>query len=338
MKPFPMPNPANADRMEIDLNHRASSDFLLSQRLQAIKMLLIGIQVDQVCEVISRNRATLRSWVHLWNEGGIDALARKRGQGRKPKISQGHMRVISELVQHPNLINREYWTAKALHCYLQEQFSLELGYSTLTHSLREAGFRRIVPRPESPERDAQQRGEFVDRLLPLLKDPLTEIWFGDETGFLADPRPKARWAKKGTKPVCPKTGLHIRESVVGAACPKTGEFVGLIVNAMDWEVFQVFLDHLSEETGRRRIVLVLDNAGWHKKESLNWYNITPMYLPPYSPDLNPIERLWGVIKDRFFANFYTKERAKLIDRITEALLYYMDDRSAVKSICHVKAD
>jgi len=291
-----MTNPTHADRAEVDLNYRASSDFLLSQRLQAIKVLLIGIQVGQVCEVFGPSRATIRSWVHLWNEDGIDALARKRGQGRKPKISQDHMRVISELVQHPNLIDREHWTDKALHCYLQEQFNLELGYSTLTHCLREAGFRRIVPRPESPERDAQQRSKFVDRLLPLLQDPSTEVWFGDETGFLADPRPKARWAKKGTKPVCPKTGLHIRESVVGAACPKTGEFVGLIVNAMDWEVFQVFLNHLSAKIEESQIVLVLDNAGWHKKESLNWYNITPMYLSSYSTDHNPIERLWGVIR------------------------------------------
>jgi len=52
----------------------------------------------------------------------------------------------------------------------------------------------------------------------------------------------------------------------------------------------------------------------------------PMYLPTYSPDLNPFECLWGVIKDRLFANFYTKERDKLIDRITEALLHFMDDR------------
>ena len=185
-----MPNPAHADMAEIDLNFRASSDFLLSTRLQAIKMLTIGIPVDQVCQVMSRTRATIRSWVHFWNEGGINAPARKRGQGRKPKISKGHMRVISELVQHPNQINREFWTAKSLHCYLQEQFRLQLGYSTLTRSLREAGFRRIVPRPESPERYAQERSEFTDRLLPLLKDPSTEIWFGDEPGFLADPVPK----------------------------------------------------------------------------------------------------------------------------------------------------
>lgn len=46
----------------------------------------------------------------------------------------------------------------------------------------------------------------------------------------------------------------------------------------------------------------------------------------------------GRHQDLFFANFYTKERVKLIDRITEALLYFMDDRSAIKSSCHVKAD
>ncbi|MBC8478704.1 IS630 family transposase [bacterium] len=338
MKPFPIPNPDHAGLLEIDLNYRAASDFLLAIRLQAIKMLTIGITVDQVCQVMSRTRSTLRSWVHLWNEGGIDALARKRGQGRSRKISPGHMRIISELVEHPDRVNREFWTAKCLHGYIQEQFQLALGYSTLTRNLREDDFRRLVPRPESPERNPQLRGEFTDRLLPLLNDPLAEVWFGDETGFLADPRPKARWAKRGTTPVCPKTGLHIRESVVGAACPKTGEFAGLIVNAMDREVFQIFLDYLSDQVNGRRIVLVVDNASWHKSNLLNWHNITPMYLPPYSPDLNPIERLWLVMKDKFFTNFYTKERNKLIDRITDAVLHFMDHRSVVKSICNLKVD
>ena len=49
---------------------------------------------------------------------------------------------------------------------------------------------------------------------------------------------------------------------------------------MDWEVFQVFLDHLAEETDQRRIVLVLDDAGWHQTKSLNWHNISRCICRP----------------------------------------------------------
>jgi transposase len=42
----------------------------------------------------------------------------------------------------------------------------------------------------------------------------------------------------------------------------------------------------------KKVILVLDNASWHKAKSLNWHHIEPVYLPPYSPDFNPIERFW----------------------------------------------
>ena len=49
-------------------------------------------------------------------------------------------------------------------------------------------------------------------------------------------------------------------------------------------------------TANRQILLVLDNASWHKPKRLNWHHIKPLYLPPYSPDLNPIEHAWSKIK------------------------------------------
>jgi transposase len=62
---------------------------------------------------------------------------------------------------------------------------------------------------------------------------------------------------------------------------------------------------------RKRNLLILDNASWHKRKSLNWHFFEPLYLPPYSPDLNPIERLWLVMKANWFANIRCKDRQKL---------------------------
>ncbi|QUE50344.1 transposase [Luteolibacter ambystomatis] len=50
---------------------------------------------------------------------------------------------------------------------------------------------------------------------------------------------------------------------------------------------------------------MLDNAGWHKSARLNWHHIEPVCLPPYSPDFNPIERLWQHLKGQYFAGFLT---------------------------------
>ena len=59
---------------------------------------------------------------------------------------------------------------------------------------------------------------------------------------------------------------------------------------------------------RRRNILIVDNASWYKSSSLRWGAFEPLYLPPYSPDLNPIEKLWMVIKAEFFTDFIANDR------------------------------
>ena len=88
------------------------------------------------------------------------------------------------------------------------------------------------------------------------------------------------------------------------------------------EMFQVFLDEAAKSITptRKRNILILDNASWHKKKSLNWHCFEPLYLPPYSPDLNPIEHLWLLLKDRWFNNHVCRNLQELIARLDTALL------------------
>jgi len=222
-----------------------------------------------------------------------------------------------------------------LHGYLRKNEAINLGYSSLTRAMRKKGFVLKKPRPWPVGQDEEKRKQFVEELDNLLQDKNLEVWFGDESGFLADPRPRRIWAKKGTVPTTPVTGLHVRESVVGAVYPKCGELSALVVRSVDSTVFQVYIDMFAEQTKDRNIVLVLDNASWHRSKSLNWHHIKPLYLPPYSPDLNPIERLWRVAKDRYFTQWYTKDRETLIERICEAMKSFVEKPDAIKSLCAV---
>jgi transposase len=105
-------------------------------------------------------------------------------------------------------------------------------------------------------------------------------------------------------------------NVTGMICSRQGEFYALEFTHTDNEVFQVFLDYANQDIKleRRRNGLICDNANWHKGKKLKWDNFEPVFLPPYSPDFNPIERLWLVIKYvdiffgklKFFAKFSKK--------------------------------
>lgn len=193
------------------------------------------------------------------------------------------------------------------------------------------GYVQIVPRTMPVQRDEKKVKEFKDNY-HLLYDS-EEVWFYDESGFACDMKPRRIWAKKGSKPVFYYRGNHIRCNLVGAVCSANGEFETLIVPYTDTVVFQLFLDYLKERTENRRIILVMDNASWHKTKGLKWGNIVPVYLPPYSPDLNPIEELWKVIKDRLSDIFPPGNYDQLYDRLQEICSKFFYDKEEVKSIC-----
>ena len=77
-------------------------------------------------------------------------------------------------------------------------------------------------------------------------------------------------------------GDHIRLSILGAVCPRSGEFFALEASHCDTDIFQVFLDEAAKSITptRKRNILILDNASWHKRKSLNWHFFEPLYLPP----------------------------------------------------------
>ena len=79
--------------------------------------------------------------------------------------------------------------------------------------------------------------------------------------------------------------------------------------------------------------LVLDNASWHKASALEWHHLKAAYLPPYSPDFNPIERLWQHLKGQYLAGFITAKGDELEDKIISALQCVMDRPETIRSVC-----
>jgi transposase len=334
------PNPENASRDDVRIAEKAAASKRAYRRLMAIRLLLEGRDRRDVQDIVDCDPSTLYRWVLRFNRYGIDGLSHDQERpGRPTKIPFDQQEAIKELVRNPYQVGEDFWTARKLHGYLTDNWQIELGYSTLCENLHKLGFRLKVPQPWPGERqDEQLREQFRGQLAELMDDPDCHVWFGDETGIEGDPRPRRRWAERGIKTRTPYTGDHVRENVIGAVQPGLGELFVHAVPYVDSEWFQLFLNGLAEATRNRanqgkRIVLVLDNAGWHKVKSLNWHHIEPMYLPPYSPDLNPIERLWLVLKARWFTNHICHNHQQLADRVDKALRSFISAPHDVQSIC-----
>ena len=144
--------------------------------------------------------------------------------------------------------------------------------------------------------------------------------FADEAGFGRINKPKYCWCVKGTRPHVPCH--HIREYryAYGAVEPQTGEGFFLVMPYCNTDCMNVFLRELSAAFPNEDILLAMDSASWHRARGLQIPdNIELFFLPPYTPEMNPIEQIWSEIRKRGFRNEIFTSLEKVIDRLCHTI-------------------
>jgi transposase len=311
-------------------------------RFQAFYYLYQGWTYDQVLQLSQVSERQFRRWISAFNQKGIDGLAIKPKPGCSRRLSPEFLKEhVFPKFQDPLPIGQTPYTAVRLWGWLKEEFKIQIGYSTVLRNLHEQHYDLKFPRSWPLNQDKEKRAVFCAELRALVEDPANVLWFMDETGIEGDPRPRRRWAQKSDRIKSPYHGLHIRHNIMGAVCPGTGQSQMLVFDYCDTEVMQVFLDHLNQEVpaqpGKTQ-VLILDNVSWHKTKTLRWGHFTPKYLPAYSPDLNPIERLWLHLKTNWFNHFIAKTPEQLFERICLGVKDFYANPAQVQSICTIKTE
>lgn len=144
--------------------------------------------------------------------------------------------------------------------------------------------------------------------------------FQDEAGFGRINKPKYCWCEKGLRPSVPCH--HIREYcyAFGAVEPLTGDNFFLVLPQCNSACMNTFLRDLSKEYQDDIILLCCDGAAWHKAGALKVpENINLFYIPPYTPEMNPIEQIWKEIRKRGFRNEVFATLSKVVDRLCETI-------------------
>lgn len=144
--------------------------------------------------------------------------------------------------------------------------------------------------------------------------------FQDEAGFGRINKPKYCWCEREERPRVPCH--HIREYryVYGAVEPLTGESYFLVMPYCNTMCMNVFLKELSMQYSEDIILLCCDCAAWHKSQTLQLPdNIILFHIPPYTPEMNPIEQIWKEIRKRGFKNESFASLAKVIDRLCDTI-------------------
>lgn len=157
--------------------------------------------------------------------------------------------------------------------------------------------------------------------------------FQDEARFGRISDTRRCWCPKPFRPVCQAMVTQEYTYAYAAACVVTGALDSLILPHVNGACMQIFLDEVASRHPDHQVVMVLDGAGWHQSGALKLpANLQLLKLPPYSPELNPVEHLWDELREKSFHNRVFDSLDRLEDHLCDALHTLENDHDRVRSI------
>ncbi len=169
------------------------------------------------------------------------------------------------------------------------------------------------------------------------QDKPIKLFFQDEGRFGRINNLSRCWVPANTRPIIGKQIIREFCYAFSAVCPETGELFSLIFPYVNTDLMNIFLKELSIWYRDYRIILALDKAGWHRSNELSIPdNIVFLYLPPYSPELNPIEHIWDYIREVRFNNRTYNKMEDVLDDLCEVLKDLSSNQNTVKSMTNFK--
>jgi hypothetical protein len=159
------------------------------------------------------------------------------------------------------------------------------------------------------------------------------LMFQDEARFGRISDIRRSWCPKPYRPICQAMVTQEYTYAYAAASVTDGVLDSLILPHVNTDCMQVFLDEVAARHSKERIVMITDGAGWHNTASLTIpANMRLEKLPPYSPELNPVEHIWDELREKSFHNRVFKSIEALEDHLCESLRLMENDNQRVHSI------
>ena len=143
-----------------------------------------------------------------------------------------------------------------------------------------------------------------------------------------------QWARKGTRPRQPKDQRYQSAYLFGAICPARGTGAALVLPHADTAAMQAHLEEISAAVAPgAHAVLLMDRAGWHTTGELDVPdNLTIVFLPPRSPELNPVENVWQYLRQTWLSNRVFDTYDAILDAACDAWNRLIDAPDRIKSI------
>lgn len=295
----------------LEVRYKATRDRRVAERLLCVILKAKGHTHQEIAGILLVTLNTVSTWLHCYVTDGLEALCQIDAGGSTPQLTDAQ---LAEL--QTELDRRLFQTAAEVTEWVSKHFGLTYSERGMQALLQRLGFTfqkaRLIPSKADPEAQAEFLKAYA-ALKASLK-PTDRYYFTDAVHEVHNALPGYGWARSGQRRSVPSNSGRQRFNIVGAYSPQATEYVDLETteNITAQSILELVrkLEALHPEA--ERIVLIADNARYNHARVLREYlcgsRVEMMYLPPYSPNLNLIERLWKFMKkkirrNRFYATF-----------------------------------
>ena len=312
-KAIPLTNHYTLD--ELESYAKKCKDTKVFRRLTAIIAIKNGRSRAEAAELGKMSTDALCYWVKRFNEFGFDRLYNKKASGRPPILNAAEQAEFFNIVQagpEPETDGINRWRLCDLVQIIVKTFGVKLGIATVWRILKCGGFTTQSPRPRHPKQNPEDIVAFKRDFGQLVKDltahvpadKTIRVWFQDEAKIGEKNNRAKIWSRVGERPIVPADMGYQVGFLMGAICPELGQAVGLIMPVANTVTTQMLLECISAEiTDQEHGVIIMDRATWHTTKKLKIpANMTIIFLPPYCPELNPIEQVWDFLRKNYLSN------------------------------------
>ena len=266
-------------------------------RRRVVETVLNGETLDDAAAIHGVGRASANRWTSRFKKTG-ELTPKPQGGRRYVKLTEEAIKHLLDYVKaHPDA------TLVQLVDELEKSCQVKVGKSTISDTLRKWGLSRkkksLVATEQKTERVVVLRSEFQRQQKDF--DP-TRLVFLDEAGCHISMTPTHGWAPRGERLYdhVPRNRGTVT-TMLGALTIGGLEAVMTIEGSTDSNVFHAFITEVLAPRLNPGDVVVLDNVSAHKnqrtKDFLTNLGVKMLFLPPYSPDMNPIEECWSKVKE-----------------------------------------
>src|SRR5512133_2816185 len=307
--------------------YRKDHDPEVRFRAHILLLLADGHTWATICTLLFCSSRTIDRWVKRFHEEGIEGLAGHK-PGRPCRFAPDWVKVVVEWVTTtaPTAFGflRSRWCCEAFAILMRELHQVEVSRETVRRWLHRGSlvYRRPRPvlKPKDPDRQAKL--DTLRQLLAKLPDDETAV-FQDEVDINTNPKIGSMWMVKGQQAEVETPGNNEKRYLSGSIHWRTGQVFLTTGKPKQGRNTALFLAHLDELRSRlrryRKIHVICDQATCHTSEAVEislWEHrerIELHLLPAYSPDCNPIERVWWHLHEEITRNHRCQTMRELLD-------------------------